>query len=290
LVGAGLLVLLLGSIAWEERSRAVERHRDFYGAFRILEQHPDDPASHARVFTSGGTIHGAQFQSPVKAAWPTTYYDRDSGIGIVLDSLPPDRPRRIGVVGLGVGTLAAYARPGDVMRFYELNPYVAEVARTRFSYLARSAAEIEVALGDARLSLEREPPQAFDVLVLDAFTSDAIPVHLLTREAFEVYRRHLKPTGVLAAHLSNRHLDLAPVVRQHAARWGIPMAEARRRPAEIRLEAMPSHWMILTWNVDVLVAPGLRTVRPDPASDGVTPWTDEHVSLWPLLKGGRRGD
>jgi len=292
LAGALFLTVLLSALGWGDRYRAVERHRDFYGVFRILEMERDNPLLHARVFMSGGTIHGAQYEHPVKAAWPTTYFARGSGVGVVLDHLPSSAPRRIGVVGLGVGTLAAYGRPGDVLRFYELVPYVAEVARTRFTYLAQSRAQIEVALGDARLSLERELPQEFDVLVLDAFSSDAIPVHLLTREAFEIYRRHLKPGGVLAAHVSNRHLDLAPVVKRLARDWGVPAAETRYRPGPDRPEATPSYWMILTENPTLLALPGLRFSHPgeDAGLETGALWTDDHVSLFPQLSYGSSRD
>ena len=125
--------------------------------------------------------------------------------------------RRAGVIGLGVGTLAAYGRAGDSFRFYELNPAVIQVASTYFRFLNESAAATEVVAGDGRLALEREPPQNFDVLILDAFSGDSIPVHLLTRQAFEVYFRHLRPGGIVAVHVTNRYLDLAPVVDALAA-------------------------------------------------------------------------
>ena len=287
-LGAGLLLaVLVGVLVWAEHYRVIERHRDFYGVCRILELHKDNPLAHARMFMSGGTVHGVQYLHPISATWPTTYYDRGSGVGQVLDRLPA--PRRIGIVGLGIGTLAAYGQPGDVIRFYELSPYVAEVAGTRFSYLTQSAAQIEVALGDARLSLESEAPQDFDVLVLDAFTSDAIPVHLLTREAFDIYRRHLKPGGVLAVHSSNRHLELSPVIRRLAAYWGVPVAEVRHRPGSDHPEAMSSNWTLLTDNAALLALPALRfsESRTDTAPGDDTLWTDDHVSLFPRLKYGR---
>src|SRR3972149_2130446 len=131
------------------------------------------------------------------------------------------RARRLGMVGLGAGTLAAYGKPGDVVRFYEINPQVVNIARTRFHYLGDSRAKVEVALGDARLSLEREPPQRFDVLAIDAFSGDAIPTHLLSAEAMDVYVRHLKPDGVIVFHVTNRYLDLAPVVARIAASRGL---------------------------------------------------------------------
>ena len=141
-----------------------------------------------------GTIdHGLQFLSPARRDLPTTYYGPDSGIGITLKAAGATSPLNVGVIGLGVGTLAAYGRQGDRYKFYEINPLVVQLANQEFSFLRDSEAKIDIVLGDGRLSLEQEPPQGFDVLVVDAFSGDSIPVHLLTREAFELYFRHLKP-------------------------------------------------------------------------------------------------
>src|SRR5262249_15710017 len=154
------------------------------------------------------------FLDAMRRAWPTTYYGLESGVGLALLDARAHGPVRVGVVGLGAGTLASYRRPGDLYRFYDINPKVVELARTGFSFLKDSKARVEVQLGDARLSLEREPKWDFDVLVLDAFSSDAIPVHLLTVEAFRAYLRQLRTGGILAVHISNRYLDLVPVVQQ----------------------------------------------------------------------------
>src|SRR5207248_4401523 len=166
----------------------------------------------------GTIVHGKQFLDPDRRGLPTSYYGPRSGIGLALLDARAHGPLRVGVVGPGAGTLAAYGRAGDVFRFYDINSGVVELARSEFTFLKDSPAKVEVALGDARLSLERERPQNFDVLALDAFSSDAIPVHLLTVEAFKTYLRHLKPGGVLAVHISNRYLDLVPVVQQAGRR------------------------------------------------------------------------
>src|SRR5262249_6889330 len=143
---------------------------------------------------------------------PTTYYSRNSGVGLALRYCCQDRPRNIGVVGLGAGTIAAYGRPGDHIRFYEINPEVPPIARDYFTYIRDSGAQVEIVEGDARTSLAAEPPQHFDVLVVDAFSGDAVPLHLLTSEALALYRKHLNPGGILAFHISNRHVDLeAPI-------------------------------------------------------------------------------
>src|SRR5205085_5662077 len=151
----------------------------------------------------------------------TSYYTEHSGIGAAIRSKQPDGPMRVGVIGLGTGTIAAYGRKGDTYRFYDINPAVVGVAKSEFTFLADSPATVEIAVGDARLSLEREPPQQFDVLAVDAFSGDAIPVHLITREALAVYLRQVKPDGIVAFHLSNRFLKLIPVVGLLAKDHGV---------------------------------------------------------------------
>jgi SAM-dependent methyltransferase len=168
-----------------------------------------------RRMLHGMIMHGEQHLGPRRKE-PTSYYGATSGVGQAILALQPSGPIRVGVVGLGVGTLAAYGRSGDVYRFYEINPQVIDAARKEFFFLSDSAAKIETVLGDARLAMEREAPQQYDVLVIDAFSSDAIPVHLITREAMGVYLRHLKPGGVLAIHITNRFLRLGPVVKRLA--------------------------------------------------------------------------
>ena len=159
----------------------------------------------------GVIMHGEQFLAPVMRREVTSYYGPQSGVGVAVRYLT-GRPLRVGVIGLGTGTMAAWGRAGDVYRFYELDPDVLAVAQAEFSFLADSAATIETTVGDARLSLEREAPQQFDLLVVDAFSGDSIPVHLLTREALTTYLRHMKPHGIIAFHVTNRYLSLAPVV------------------------------------------------------------------------------
>src|SRR5262249_55601895 len=154
------------------------------------------------------------------------YYGTKSGVGLLLDQ-PKAAPKHVGMVGLGVGTLAAYGRPGDRFRFYEINPDVIRLAEEHFTFLKDSQAEIDMVVGDARLSLERESPQNFDLLVLDAFRSDAVPAHLLTEEAFAIYLKHLRPEGVLAFHVTNRHLDLEPVIRGAAQRFDLHAVKIR---------------------------------------------------------------
>jgi SAM-dependent methyltransferase len=186
--------------------------RNFYGVLRVQDW--GDKDFDRRLTLIHGTImHGKQFLHPDFKSEPTSYYTRSSGIGRLIEAMHPRQaPIRVGVVGLGTGTLATYGAKGDVYRFYDIDPGVVEIAQRDFTFLKGSDATVEISLGDARLSLEREPPQRFDVLVIDAFSSDAIPVHLITREAVEAYLRHMEPDGVIAFHVTNRYLNLVPVV------------------------------------------------------------------------------
>lgn len=266
----------------------MEQTRNFHGMVAVCERNAGDPASHEILMRHGTTHHGGQFADPAKRRWPTAYYGEESGVGRALGYYREARPLRVGVVGLGVGTIAAYARPGDVYRFYELNPEVLRLARRHFTYLGDCRGQCEVVLGDGRLSLEREAPQNFDLLVLDAFSSDAIPVHLLTREAFELYRRHLAPGGVIAVHITNRHLRLAPVLEAAASHFGMKVLQVVTSEDGERL-IFDADWMLITEN-DAFVGAVPGMPPPDPADRSkVTLWTDHHSSLLPLLKSSRLG-
>ena len=195
--------------------------RNFYGVLRVQDSGEKD-IDKRRILVHGTIMHGKQYLHPNFKAEPTTYYTRNSGIGRLIEAMHPrQEPIRVGVIGLGAGTIAAYGSKGDVYRFYDINPGVLAISQRDFTYLKDSDATIELALGDARLSLEREPPQRFDVLAIDAFSSDAIPVHLITREAVEVYLRHMQPDGVIAYHVTNRYLNLVPVVEGIAQQLGL---------------------------------------------------------------------
>lgn len=210
---AMLLVSCLGlSYGGQRLPGILAVSRNFYGVLKVEEAKNLATGEPQVQLVHGGVIHGVQFSTSKKRLLPTAYYGRGSGIGQLLATHHLKSPRHVGVVGLGIGTLAAYGRPGDRLRLYEINPAVVEMAQQHFTFLRECKADTEIALGDARLVLERESPQQFDVLVLDAFSGDGIPVHLLTREAGEVYLRHLKPDGVLAFHVTNIHFDLRPVL------------------------------------------------------------------------------
>lgn len=250
------------------------RQRNFYGTLRVIDSGTSQAA--VRALYNGTILHGMQFLSAGQSRLPTTYYGPRSGAGLALDSRRKSN-LRAGVIGLGVGTLAAYGRAGDSFRFYELNPAVIQVASMYFRFLNESAAATEVVAGDGRLALEREPPQNFDVLILDAFSGDSIPVHLLTRQAFEVYFRHLRPGGIVAVHVTNRYLDLAPVVDALAA-------ALQKQVRIIHSGADPpsgiyaADWSLVADNLDEWPS------RPQTLALKLTPWTDDYSNLFRILK------
>lgn len=287
---AGLVIL--GAVLWMARDpyssgagTAVARARDFYGVVTVYEADADDPGRARRVIRHAGVTHGLQFLSPQKRRTPTAYYTAESGAGAVFQAArDAGGPRRVGVVGLGAGSLAAWGAPGDTFRFYELSPTIEWVARRHFTFLADTPARCDVVLGDARLSLEREPPQAFDVLVLDAFSGHAIPVHLLTREAFALYRRHVAAGGVLAVHVSNRFVDLAPVVAQQGRVGGWEAVMISSDEGDEFDGVMAADWVLLCDDPGRLAAfrrAGGRRPRVDPA---LPRWTDDYTSLYHVLR------
>ncbi len=214
----GLLLVIRVQLA-EIGSPRLDARRNFYGTLHLEEEATDNPQRMGLYMYHGRIAHGFQFADPQKRRQPTMYFAVASGAGITLQRYRQEKPIRVGVIGLGAGTLAAYAQPGDYYRFYEINPDVCELARHRFTFLDDCLGTSEVVLGDARISMEMESAQNFDVLVLDAFSGDAIPMHLLTEEAFKVYRRHLKKDGVIVANISNRYVDLVPVIQRVAERF-----------------------------------------------------------------------
>jgi hypothetical protein len=284
-------LLALGTTLWMQARQSgndlVYRARNFYGVLTVYEREKDVPQSHYFYLQHGRITHGLQFVDPVQAAWPTSYYGAQSGVGMAVEALPPGR-RRIGVVGLGTGTMAAFGRAGDYLRFYDINPQVPYIATSWFTYLPRCPAEVEVAPGDARLSLEREPPQHFDLLVLDAFSGDAVPVHLLTKEAFEVYQRHLNTNGLIAVHISNHYLDLEPVVVNLARHFGYQLAAIDYEDTENEGDwwLYSSTWVLLTHNPQTINSPAIHaaayTVKTNNLA--VPLWTDDFTSLFQILK------
>jgi SAM-dependent methyltransferase len=269
-----------GRLAEKERNdfaSAVFVERNFYGALRV------EDLGGIRQLQNGNVIHGREFLDAERLHEPTSYYGRDSGLGLALDELGKNGPVRVGVIGLGAGTIAAYGRPGDSYVFYEINPAVPDIATRWFHFLGSSGADKRIILGDARLSLERESPENFDLLAVDAFTSDSIPVHLLTREAFAQYRRHLKPNGVLAVHVSNLYIDLAPVVARAAEAEGwsarlVSSMDDDKKALDL------SDWVLVTKDPAFFARPALKSAAPVAIPDSIRLWTDDYSNLWRSLR------
>ncbi|MCU1292506.1 MAG: hypothetical protein JWP08_1356 [Bryobacterales bacterium] len=277
---AAVLVLYVNVSSYEKNS--LSSRRSFYGALRVV-QSPHAGTRVNRTLFHGTVEHGAQFLLPPMRFRPTTYYGPDSGIGIVLRECYAN-PKRVGVVGLGIGTIAADGQSGDTFRFYEINRQVEDMASSLFFYLRETHAKADIVTGDARLSLETESGPPFDVIALDAFSGDAIPVHLITREALAVYLKHLKADGSLAFHVSNHFLDLASVVKQLAVEAGYSAIGARNHEDDDNL-LLPADWVIVTRNKAVLENASLKA-HAMPIADrfGLRPWTDDYNNLLEIIK------
>lgn len=263
--------------------------RSFFGVYSIRPG-----PNHSRLLVHGTTIHGIQnLGSDARERMPTSYYAPSSGVGLAMLAVPRlfGDNARVGVVGLGSGTLACYARPGQHWTFYEIDPLIVRIASdpAQFSFLARCLPHVPVVIGDARLTLEHGAAAADDMLVVDAFSSDTVPMHLLTTEAFAAYRRHLRPNGLLMVHISNRYLDLAPVVAAAAAAGGWEGRIRRYRPnsAGRALNYGGSIWIALSpapQTIDRLAgASSAGEWQPLTAEPGFAAWTDDHASLLPLI-------
>jgi SAM-dependent methyltransferase len=256
--------------------------RNFYGELRV-EQYDDDETGPRRKLLHGIINHGEQILDQAWRRSPITYFCPDTGIGRAMRALE-GTPRRIGILGLGCGTLLTYSRPGDVVRIYEINPLVLDLARREFTYIADAPARVETALGDGRLLLEREAPQNFDILVMDAFSGDSVPVHLITREAFRTYFRHLRPGGILAVNISNRYLDLKPVMARAARDFGRTALAFDYTPEDDDRICFGNTWALVvgeeTRRALALIQTG-EVLEPRP---GFRAWTDDYSNLLGILK------
>jgi hypothetical protein len=266
----------------EQRAGARVLERSFYGTLRVEDTGSMDETDSRRQLVNGVIMHGEQYLAPERRRDPTSYYGPTSGIGLVL-KLVDAAGRRVGVIGLGAGSLAAYGRQGDQFHFYDINPQVVELARREFTFLRDSRAMIDVSLGDARLTLEREPAQAFDVLAVDAFSSDSIPIHLMTTEALSVYLRHMKPAGVIAFHVTNRFFDLASVVKRLADAHGLGSLLIVDNPDDDDLSK--SDWVLVTTNHAILSADEFSQNTEEPRTiPGLRVWTDDDHNLFQILR------
>ena len=282
---AATVVVFAVSLLREETASAAGVHlrvRNFYGALRVVD------VGGERVLFHGTIWHGAQLLEDRQGRRATSYYGANSGVGRALRALESAGPVKVGIVGLGAGVVMSYSRPGDVYRIYELNPLVESIARRDFTFYSASPADARIFLGDARLTLERQPDQHFDLLAVDAFSGDAVPVHLLTREAFALYLRHLKPNGMLALNVTNRYLDLSPVIAASAAQFGRHAVVVYDRGQEAAY-LIPSRWVLVTADDRWFASPSFQTADPVAARAprGFRGWSDDYSNLFEVLRRGK---
>jgi hypothetical protein len=280
-----LALVVAGQRIQRSTENVIAIGRNFYGVVRVHEYgSPAQPAQHIRLLTHGGVLHGLQQMAPDRRGLPTTYYTASSGIGRLLKVLD-GRPLHVGIVGLGAGTLAAYGRAGDRYTFFEIDPAVVDAANKHFTYTRDTAAKVEVLAGDGRIVLSKLPHAEFDVLAVDAFSGDAIPVHLLTREAVELYLSRTRSEGVVAVHVSNQYLDLRPVVGQIAAALKLHTAYIDDADEPGRPEKSSSAWILLSRSPETLSFPAIREHAIDlPASNPRHLWTDSFSNLVEVMR------
>jgi len=288
--GAFIFIACVAAFMWAWalgqtfETNVVARVRGFYGMLTVQEWNEDDPNKHGYALYNGHILHGYQFLSPERSHLPTTYYAEGSGPHVIINYLRTRQQHiRYGVIGLGTATLAAYGQSGDYVCFYEINPDVIDIQQRYFTYYRDCPAEKLIVVGDARIQMERQESQQFDALFVDAFSGDAIPAHLLTREALEIYRRHVKPDGLIAFHISNRYLDLVPVVAGLAQYSGMKVGRFVDSTSGEIYECS-SDWVVLTQNDDFLddeeVSENLSSFQPT----RIILWTDQYSSLFELLQ------
>ena len=283
-LGLVALFVALGCGVWTVREfydGTITATRNFYGVLRVWQTGSDDNVR--RSLIHGTIMHGNQYRDATLRKEPTTYYTATSGVGRAIESMHPRiEPLKVGIIGLGTGTIAAWGAKGDIYRFYDINPSVVDIARRDFTYLEDSEATIQTPLGDARLVLERESSQGFDILAIDAFSSDAIPVHLITSEALAIYRRHMKPSGIIAFHVTNRFLNLVPVVEALAHAHDLAVAWVSDDGDGV---ASRSDWVLLSADAEALKKPLIAeaTTPIEPRRDWRL-WTDDFNNLVQVLK------
>ena len=276
------LLALRVTYHWAGMQSADYMARNFYGRLKISTGGDGDDAY--RVLSHGGILHGHQFINADRQTIPTSYFSFDSGVGRAVHAKLEQRAMHVGIIGLGVGTLATYGRAGDRLRLYEINPLVVDIAQSRFTYLSQTAAHVNVVLGDARLNLEKETPQGFDILIVDAFSGDAIPVHLLTEEAVSLYIKHMKTDGILAIHVSNFYLDLAPIVRSAANKLDYHAVLIRTK-GNRKSRTTTSDWVLVSADPQFFRKPDLKEglteikIRP-----GLQAWRDDYSSLLQVVR------
>jgi hypothetical protein len=288
--------VLLSAVAIGPGGRdTIYKERDFFGVLKVRRLEND----RFRVLVFGTTIHGAQKTDPAARRDPVINFFPTGPAGDLLGPIAGRpgtdpaalRPRRLGIIGLGIGGLTAYARPGDSWHYYELNPTIVKIAKEHFTFLSTmpEGSSYDVEVGDARLRLREGPPARFDVLIMDAFSSDSIPVHLMTREAIAIYQRAMVPGGLLIAHISNRHMRLEPVVAalaKDAGLRGITRLDPKVSDEEAKAFKSASHWVAMSSSAEILAEisvkhPGWRTLDAPP---GQKVWSDDFADLLGAIK------
>jgi MFS family permease len=281
-------VALAGYLAYQKR-REDQRYllsvRNYYGVLRVYDSPDADEHTPARKLIHGTINHGSQLLDAKARDTATSYYGPKSGMGRAIRYFESKGPVRVGSIGLGAGVTLSYCRPGDFFRIYEINPLDFQIATSWFTFFNDCHGDHQVLMGDARLTMERQAPQNYDVIAVDAFTSDAIPVHLLTRECFEFYFRQLQPGGILAVHVSNRFLNLVPVVARNAHDFG-KTAVTVDDDGEDEDYMSSSDWVLVSgdpevFNRNFFKAHGIETVQLRPS---LRPWTDDYSNLFQILK------
>ena len=284
------VAVLAGYFIRQERKLSknlVLQARNFYGPLEVRDDLPTEDYAE-RTLLHGTINHGSQLRDPVLRYVTTSYYAKRSGVGRAMSALQVRGPIRAGLIGLGSGVLSNYGRKGDYFRIYEINPLIERIAQTLFTFYPHSPADKAILMGDARLTLERqlatEGPQNYDILAVDAFSSDAIPVHLLTREAIQLYFRHLKPEGVLALHISNRYLDLKPVCEGGAAAVGRE-AWVIEDEGDQASYLSSSTWVLVTSDMSLYHSDFFKDAAAYQytARKGFRPWTDDYSNLFQIL-------
>lgn len=281
-----LIAIFALDISSSKSNHQIAVTRNFYGVLSVNRISDRATGNVMLKMVHGHIVHGSQFEADDKCNLPTAYYTSLSGVGRLLSNFRNDRSRRVGVIGLGAGTLACYGRSGDLMKFYEINPAVVQLAQEYFTFLKRSQATCEIMTGDGRLVLEREPSQNFDVLVLDAFSGDAIPVHLLTKQAMGIYDSHMDSDGVIAVHISNLYLDLRAIVDGLAEEFGYQSILVDGPDSDVDRTALKATWILMSKNSQSLaeVLRGQSQTSTEELNGKPVLWTDEKSNLLQAIK------
>jgi SAM-dependent methyltransferase len=288
----GAFIVVLAAFIFINKDRADRKFylqvRNFYGMLQLRDMETGDEDGRVRTLQHGIIEHGAQLLDPAMRHEPTLYYVKSSGVGMALQYEELRGRVRVGAIGLGAGVLASYCRIGDYFEFYEINPAVVKIANSEFTFLRDCHGQAEVRLGDARLTLEGQPAQEFDVLVVDAFSGDAIPIHLITREAVIEYFRHLKPGGILAIHVSNKYLDLVPVVARIVEDLHKSAIAVYDSPG-IGSYPSESDWVLVATRPEVFDDKifDVDTVQSVEVDSKVAMWTDDFSNILQILDLGR---